>query len=418
MVTGSVFFTWEVQAMRLVHITTAPQALGFLKGQVGYMRQRGFDVHAISSPGERLDEFAQRENVPVHAVEMLRAVSPGQDVLALKKLIGCTRRIRPHIVHAHTPKGGLLGALAAWLCRVPVRLYQMRGLPLLTATGYKRVLLRWSEKVACACAHSVLCNSHSVREAALEQRLCRPRKIKVLLHGSGQGVDAAARFNPAQLEAATRASVREQYDIPRDALVVGFVGRVVRDKGVDELVEAWQTLHRQFPGMHLLVVGPFEPQDPVSKQTEEALRTDPRIHLTGTDWDTPPLYAAMDMVALPTYREGFPNVPLEGAAMELPVVGTRVPGCVDAIEDGVTGTLVPPQDAVALADAIRAYAQDPELRRRHGQAGRERVLRDFRPQDIWEATFQEYLRLLRERGLPAPDQAGVATHSDEQEGGV
>ena len=132
------------------------------------------------------------------------------------------------------------------------------------------------------------------------------------------------------------------------------------------------------------------------------LRTDARVHLLGHVRDMPALYAAMDLLVLPTYREGFPYVPMEAAAMALPVVATLVPGCVDAVVDGVTGTLVPPRDPAALAAAIARYLGDPDLRRRHGQAGRERVLRDFRPGDIWEATYQEYVRLLRAKGLPVP----------------
>jgi glycosyltransferase involved in cell wall biosynthesis len=386
--------------VRLVHVTTVPESLLFFEGQIGYLKAQGVDVWALSSPGELLDQFAVREGIAVHGLEMPRRITPLRDLVTTARLWRWFRKVRPDIVNAHTPKGGLLGMLGAWLARVPVRVYHMHGLPLMTATGLKRRLLRWAEIVSCRLAHQVYCVSASLREAALEEGLCRPDKITVLHHGSVNGVAAETVFNPAHVGATVRKAVRQRQGIPLDAEVIGFVGRVVRDKGLVELAEAWQTLRSQRADLHLLVVGPFEPQDPVPPDVENLLRTDPRVHLTGLVSDTPSMYAAMDLVVLPTYREGFGEVSIEAAAMELPVVATAVPGCVDAVQDGVTGTLVPPRDARALTDAIRRYLHDPELRHRHGRAGRERVLRDFRQEDIWKELYSEYLRLLQSH-LPA-----------------
>jgi glycosyltransferase involved in cell wall biosynthesis len=242
----------------------------------------------------------------------------------------------------------------------------------------------------------VLCVSHSLRDEALSAGIARAEKITVFLHGSGHGVDATGRFDPRATPDA-RHEVRARFGIPRDAVVVGFVGRIVRDKGLVELVRAWELLRDRYPALHMLVAGGFEPQDPVPPDVEAVLRNDARIHLAGWTTDTPPLYAAMDLLTLPTYREGFPNVPLEAGAMSLPVVATRVAGCVDAVEDGVTGTLVPPRDAAALASAIAAYIDDPALGNAHGQAGRDRVLRDFRREPLWDALHAEYQRQIDDR---------------------
>jgi glycosyltransferase involved in cell wall biosynthesis len=391
------------KAVKLVHITTIPMSFVFLTGQTGYMKARGFEVYWVSAPRELMQRFSAQEQVPAYAVEMPRRIAPLRDLAAVFRIWRRLRQLRPQIVHAHTPKGGLLGMISAKLGRVPVRIYSIRGLPFMTASGYKRKLLWWSERIACLLAHQVFCVSRSLSAVAVKEGLCPAEKMKVLLQGSGNGVDAIKRFNPSRMGESTRQETRASYGIPADALVVGFVGRLVRDKGVVELAEAWKVLRTDFLSLHLLIVGPFEPQDPVPPVVEKLLRADPRIHLTGEEWNTPPLYAAMDVAALPTYREGFPNVPLEAAAMGLPVVATRIPGCVDAIQEGVTGTLVPPGDAKALTDAIRRYLNDPELRYQHGQAGRERVLRDFRQEDIWEAVYQEYIRLLRRQGFPVPE---------------
>ena len=383
--------------VRLVHVTTVPGSLTFFHGQVGYLKARGVDVWALSSPGEELDKFAAREGVSVHGLEMPRRITPLRDLATTARVWRWLRKVLPDIVNAHTPKGGLLGMVGAWLARVPVRVYHMHGLPLMTATGLKRRLLRWAEKVSCLLAHQVFCVSASLRDAAVAEGLCQPGKIAVLHHGSINGVAAETAFNPALVGVTVRATTRARYGISLDAEVMGFVGRVVGDKGIVELVKAWQTLRAERPDLELLVVGPFESQDPLPPEVENVLRTDSRVHLTGMDWETPPLYAAMDVVVLPTYREGFPVVPMEAAAMELPVVATEVPGCVDAVQDGVTGTLVPPRDAAALTEAIRRYLVDPELRRKHGRAGRERMLREFRQEDIWAELYAEYTRLLQMR---------------------
>lgn len=384
----------------VVHVTTIPASLYFLSGQASFIRGCGFDVHAISSPGCDLFTFRDRERAQVHPVAMTRKITPLRDLAALCRIWLALQRIRPQIVHAHTPKGGLLGMIAAWLARTPVRVYHMRGLPLVTASGMRRRLLRATEKTSCALAHRVIAVSHSVRAIAIEEGLCRGEKITVLAGGSGNGVDAVGRFKP--LGEAERLAARAQHGIPADALVIGFVGRLVREKGIVELAMAWRRLREDDPRLHLLLVGPLEPEDPLPAEVLAALSSDPRVHLTGLDRDTPRLYAAMDVFALPTYREGFPNVALEAAAMELPVVAMAVPGCVDAVQDGITGTLVPQRDALALAKALQQYLSEPHLRAKHGEAARRRVLGEFRREAIWQAIADEYGALLEAAGVQGP----------------
>lgn len=384
----------------LVHVTTVPLTLGFLRGQAAFMCRHGIETEVISSAGVGLEEFVRSEGVLVHVVQMERRISPIRDLGALVRLVRVLRRIRPDIVHAHTPKGGLLGTIASHLAGVPVTIYHIHGLPLVTAAGFRKWVLRWSDWLACHLADRILCVSASIREIVIASGLAPADRVRVLLKGSINGVDADGRFNPDQLSAHTRAAIRAEAGIPVDARVVGFVGRIVGDKGIRELVEAWSGLAPTHRDAHLLLVGPFEPQDPLPAAVEEQLRTDPRIHLAGLRWDTPQWLSAMDVVVLPTYREGLPVVPLEAAAMGLPVVATRVPGCVDAVEDGVTGTLVPVRDTAALAQAIAVYLDDPALRWAHGRAGRERVVTWFSPEAMWDALLKEYRSLLPHRGTP------------------
>jgi glycosyltransferase involved in cell wall biosynthesis len=397
----------------LIHITTVPLSLFFFRGQVGYMKERGLEVYALSSPGSLLDRFAAAEQISVYAVEMPRQITPLRDLGAVFCIWRQLRRLRPQIAHAHTPKGGLLGMIASGLARVPIRIYHVHGLPFVTATGIKRWVLRRSEALSCALAHQVFCVSPSIRELLIEEGLCSVKKVRVLLNGSINGVDALGQFNPQRFNEAEGRGIKSRCQIPDEAVVVGFIGRITHDKGIAELVRAWQKWRADFPALHLLVVGPWE-QDQITTDTMQLLHSDPRVHVIA-EWveDPAPFYAIMDVLAFPTHREGFGLVAIEASAMEIPVVSTRIPGCVDAVQDGVTGTLVPPGDAQALSDAVERYLRDGALRAQHGHAGRERALRKFSPEAIWEALYEEYSRLLREKGLSAPESASEWGEDEE-----
>ena len=386
---------------RLVHVMTVPQTLELIGGQIDHVAENGFEVHAVASPGPLLDRFADRHRARVHGVPMERRISPLSDLRALAALTRLLRELRPTLVHSHTPKAGLLGMLAARRAGVPLRVYQVRGLLTHTAGGVRRLLLRRGERTSCAVARQVVCNGPSLLRELVDQGLCPAAKARVLCSGSN-GVDARHRFDPARQAHAGEA--RRRLGLPAEAPVIGFVGRLVRDKGVAELTAAWRRLRAARPDLRLLIVGPFEERDAVGGERRE-LEADPRVHLTGLVDDMPAHYRAMDVLALPTYREGFPNAPLEAAAMGIPVVATRVVGCVDAVADGETGTLVPPRDAEALAAALAAYLDSPELRRRHGEAGRRRVLANYRPEPIWRATLDLYAEMMG-RPSPWPPAAG------------
>lgn len=387
----------EVTApVRLIHVTTVPWSFVFFRGQIRYLKDRGFEVHMASSPGEQADQFGESEGVEVHSVPMARSITPLHDLLALWKLWQLFRKVKPDIVHSHTPKAGLLGTIAARMARVPVVFLSIFGLPQMVMKGLRRKLLDFSTRLACFLAHCVWCDSFSMRDYVIEKNLCPAEKVIVFGHGSVNGVDAQHTFSPDTQGPDVRVAVRRQYKIPEEATVLGYVGRIVGDKGMHELAGAWKVLRNQYADLHLLVVGPFEPKDPLLPEDEMLFRTDPRIHLAGQRNGAAPHFAAMDIFVMPSYREGFGITNIEAAAMELPVVSTRIPGCIDSVQDGVTGTLVAPRDSNALIGAIQMYLNEPELHRKHGEAGRERVLRDFRQETIWEALFQEYMRLLRQ----------------------
>lgn len=372
----------------LVHVATVPESLYyFLEGQARDMRERGMVVHGIASSGEMLERFASANGAEVHTVEMKRSISPMSDLRAVLELYRIFRRIRPDIVHGHTPKGGLLAMISARLAGVPLRIYQIHGLPHVTATGAKRLILLTCEWISCRLATRVLCVSESIRSKAMTDRVCSAAKSRVIGRGSINGIDTVTKFNP---DRTCRAEARREFGLPPDALVIGFVGRVVRDKGIGELLAAWDTLRNQFPNVHLLIAGPEEHQDSASDLLKAKLAGDSRITYVGAVLSPVSCYAAMDILALPSYREGFGLVSLEAAAMGLPVVATNIPGCIDSVRDGVTGILVPARDPRALAAALGVYIQNSELRRTHGRSGRQRASSEFKQKDIWNALFIQY----------------------------
>lgn len=383
--------------MIIAYVTTVPQSFNFFKAHIRYMKEGGFEIHAVSSQGENLDEIEKEENIKVHAINMARNISPLSDFLALKKLYLLFVTLKPTLVHASFPKGGFLGVIAARLARVPHVVYGLRGLRFDTAVGLRRGLLWFAEALSCRLAHLVICNSFSNRKRAISLGLCRGERIRVLAGGSSNGVDAEKRFNPRNLSAIAKQQVRDNFQIPGDALVVGYVGRIVRDKGIAELEQAWQILKKRFAKLILLLVGPIESHDPVAPRVIKSLKEDKRVRFVGLVKETAPLYGIMDILVLPSHREGFPNTPLEAAAMELPVVSTLVDGCTEAVGDGVTGLLVPPRNCGALAEAISLLLSDPGMRRQMGINGRRRVIRDFKPEIIWQALYENYVELLSGR---------------------
>ncbi|MGE0787941.1 MAG: glycosyltransferase family 4 protein [Sandaracinaceae bacterium] len=351
------------------------------------MRERGYETHVVCSDGELLHRFAEEEGATAHPLPMARRVTPLTDAGTIRALRSLLRRLAPHVVHAQTPKGGLLGTTASRAARVPRTLYHMRGLPVQGAAGVMRGVLWVTERVSCGLADVVICQSPSLRRRAIALGLVSADKSLVLGPG-GNGV-STDRFDPNA--ARPRAAVlRAQLKIPETAPVVGFVGRLVRDKGIVELTMAWRSIRSRLTDAHLLIVGPFEPRDPVPRDIRRELERCTRVRLVGEQEDVAPYYALMSALALPSYREGFPNVPIEAGAMCVPVVATRIDGCVDAVVEGRTGTLVPVRDPAALADALTRYLSDPGLARRHGEAGRERALHELQPRVIHEALAAVY----------------------------
>ncbi|MCW2537026.1 MAG: Capsular polysaccharide biosynthesis glycosyl transferase [Modestobacter sp.] len=375
---------------RIVYGVTVPEsAATLLRGQLAWFRRRGWDVHLVTSPGPLLDTVEARERVITHPLPMNREISPAKDLLALVGWVRLLRRLRPSVINVGTPKAGLLGSIAAWLTRVPVRVYVMRGLRLEGAGSARERRLLWlMERLTVRLATDVVCVSASLLDEATRYRLFGRRDApRVLAQGSSNGVNPE-RWDDG-LAHVDRQAVRAEWRVGPEDLLVGFVGRVAADKGVADLLDAFARL-ADLP-VRLLLVGPVEDE-----------RLVPAIERLGDrviriDWtlDLHPVYAAIDVLCLPTRREGFPNVVLEAALAEVPTITTTATGARDSVVPDVTGWLVPVGDVAQLATAIRDRLGNIAAVRTAGKAARKRALRDFRPETIWTGLEEIY------RGGPA-----------------
>jgi glycosyltransferase involved in cell wall biosynthesis len=362
-----------------------------LGGRLRTLREAGFRVTLVSSPGALLTHTAAQEGVDSIAIPMRREISPLADLISLVRLTWLLYRLKPQMTEFSTPKAGLLGSLAAKFCGVPTRVYFLRGLKLERCAGFKRSILLAAEKLAAACAHEVLCNSDSLRNEALALGIAPETKLRVLGGGSSNGVDVE-RFSPGP------SNKMLGLNLPPHALVVGFVGRLTRDKGLPELVEAFEAILAAKPNAYLLLVGWFDAaEDALDEQLRSRIRNHPRIHSTGYVADTAPYYRAMDVMVLPTWREGFPNVVLEAAASGIPVVTTLSTGSRDAVVPEVTGLLIPPGYPVAIRESVLQLLGNPERCVRMGKAARTWVLDQYVNGQVLGRTVDYYKSLMNRK---------------------
>ena len=308
--------------MRLLRITTVPISLHFLlKGQLRFMNQQFETIGVSSGPKEELEAVAKRESVEVRQVEMSRAITPMKDIKSLWQLYVLFKKEKPSIVHTHTPKAGIVGMIAASSAGVPIRLHTVAGMPLMEASGLKRKILDIVEKLTYALANKVYPNSKGLEQFILENKYARAEKLKVIANGSTNGIDTQF-FCPDQISEEKRHELRSKLNIQKTDYVYIFVGRLVGDKGIDELVSAFKSLSIKEgfrERLKLLLVGPSESElDPLHKETLKAINQNHNIITTGFQEDVRPYLALSNALAFPSYREGFPNVVMQAGAMGLP----------------------------------------------------------------------------------------------------
>lgn len=355
---------------------------------------RYFDVLAVSSPGKVLEEVAFYEGTRTAAVLMSRAITPLQDAKSLWQLYRLFKKEQPAIIHTHTPKAGLLGMIAAWLARVPIRLHTVAGLPLMENKGLKRRVLEFTESLTYKCATKVYPNSKNLAQFILESKFCKPNKIKILGNGSSNGIDTDF-FSLTDDLVLSANELKRKLGINDDDFVFVFIGRLVKDKGIEELVTAFTGLKKSHSGIKLLLVGPYEHElDPISSAVRNIIDTDSDIIHVGFQQDIRPYLIISQILAFPSYREGFPNVPMQAGCFNLPSIVTNINGCNEIIEDGKNGLIIPVKDAAALQNAMVSLMTNHELYSTLRKNARKLILDRYEQQYFWRLLLKEYKELM------------------------
>ncbi|MGX1024412.1 glycosyltransferase family 4 protein [Psychroflexus sp. MBR-150] len=386
---------------KLLRLTTVPLSLQYLiKGQLRFMSQH-FKVLAMSSgPKEELGKVATHENVEVREVHMTRQITPFQDIISLLQLIQVFRKEKPTIVHTHTPKAGILGMLAANIAGVPLRLHTVAGLPLMEASGIKRKILDAVEKLTYTCATRVYPNSKGLEQFILQHKYAPINKLKLIANGSSNGIDTTY-FSPAHFSEQQSQDLRQQLGIQKEDFVFIFVGRLVSDKGINELVSAFKSLSfGEGFRERLLLVGPLESElDPLLPETLKEIEVNPNIITTGFQDDVRPYFAMSDALAFPSYREGFPNVVMQAGAMGLPSIVSDINGCNEIIEEGKNGLIIPAKDTKALQRAMIKLIKDQNLYEKLKSNSREMITLRYEQRLVWEAILEEYNQLVKNKNV-------------------
>ena len=375
---------------KLIRITTIPISLEkLLSGQLQFMSSH-YDVIAVSSDRQKLEAVGKSQNVAVFLLEMTRQITPLKDILAVVKLYFFLKKTKPFIVHTHTPKAGIVGMLAAKLAQVPIRLHTVAGLPLLETKGFKRKILNQIEKLTYHCATKVYPNSNGLLEIIQQNNFCKNDKLKVIANGSSNGIDTSY-FNPDLISDKQKLALKNELTIQSTDFVFLFVGRLVKDKGINELIGAFEKLQIEIPTIKLLLVGDFEDDlDPLLPTTINSINTNSNIIPVGFQNDVRPYFAVSNCLVFPSYREGFPNVVLQAGAMKLPSIVSNINGCNEIIEDHRNGLIIPVKNESALFDAMKKMANETQLVSEMKNNSRQIIVSNYDQKLVWEAILAEY----------------------------
>lgn len=352
-----------------------------------------YNVTAISSEKEQLEKYGENEGVSIFYLPLTRKITPFQDLNAIWKLYKFLKKEKPHIVHSHTPKAGMVGMIASYFAKVPNRLHTVAGLPLMEAKGIKRKILNTVEKFTYKLATKVYPNSYGLEKIILDLQFLKKEKCKVLANGSSNGIDTEY-FNPNSYSEKDKHEINQHLKISENDFVYIFVGRLVSDKGINELVTAFKNIQQKNKNTKLLLVGPLESElDALNKETLEQLTGNENIISVGYQQDVRPYFAIANVLTFPSYREGLPNVVLQAGAMGLSSIVTDINGCNEIIKQNNNGLIIPVKDKEALFNAMSLVLNEKKLTEKLTSNSRKSIVKRYQRPVVWDAILEEYSSL-------------------------
>lgn len=374
---------------KILRITTVPISLKILlKGQHRYMTQNGLEVIGVASTGKELFDVQETEGIRVVTLNMTRTIAPFKDFVSLWHMYQLCKKEKPIIVHSHTPKAGIIAMLGAKLAGVPIRLHTVAGLPLMETTGLKRKLLNGVEKFTYLFATKVYPNSKGLYDFILANQFTTENKLKIIANGSSNGIDTS-HFSPEIITQDECTNLKVKLGILPEDFVFIFVGRLVGDKGINELVIAYAQL--KTPNSKLLLVGPLETElDPLQPEILKEIESNPNIINVGFQSDVRPYFAISDCLVFPSYREGFPNVVMQAGAMGLPCIVSDINGCNEIIIEGENGVIIPVKNAEAIKVAMFKMRNDVQSCQKLKKNSRTFIQQRYEQQVVWKELLEEY----------------------------
>lgn len=385
---------------KIIRVATHSGSLGnLLQGQLHFM-SKYYEVIGVGSPGEKIENYTSLEklmhNESVRGIplEISRQIEPFKDLKSLWGLYKIFKRERPDIVHSHTPKAGTLAMIAAKLARVPHRLHTIAGLPLVEVTGKKRQLLNVVEKITYHCATKIYPNSYGLKEIILQHKFTTSSKLKVLGNGSSNGIDLNY-FNPDNITQVQKQDLRVNLGIAKEDFVFVFLGRLVKDKGINELISAFKNLNNRMQNTKLLLLGAYEKElDPLLPITTEEIQNNQNIITAGWVSDVRPYLAISNALVFPSYREGFPNTVMQACAMKLPCIVSNINGCNEIIKNNINGLVIPVKDQMSLVQAMEKFRANKDFLEKLAKNTRQLIQEKYERTFVWNEILKEYKLLI------------------------